>query len=140
MIGSHPIKSYSTTQSVIALSSGEAEYYGMVKGGSLGLGIRSLAADLGVKANINLITDSTAAIGIASRKGLGKVRHIEVNQLWLQEKVNKGDLEIEKIAGEDNLADILTKHVEGSKREWNVKEMGQELVSGRHRLMPEVSG
>ena len=38
MLGQHMIKSWSTTQSVIALSSGEAEYYSMVKGGSVGLG------------------------------------------------------------------------------------------------------
>ena len=37
MIGSHLLKSWSTTQSVIALSSGEVEYYSMVKGGSVGL-------------------------------------------------------------------------------------------------------
>ena len=34
MLGEHVVKTWSCTQSVIALSSGEAEYYGMVKGGS----------------------------------------------------------------------------------------------------------
>ena len=38
MIGKHCIRSWSTTQSVIALSSGEAEYYGVVKGASVLLG------------------------------------------------------------------------------------------------------
>ena len=36
MLGSHMIKGWSTTQSVIALSSGEAEYYGLVRGSSIG--------------------------------------------------------------------------------------------------------
>ena len=40
MLGQHMIKSWSSTQSVIALSSGEAEYYSMVKGGSIGLGVQ----------------------------------------------------------------------------------------------------
>ena len=42
MWGQHLIKSWSSTQSVIALSSGEAEYYGMVKGSSIGLGIQAV--------------------------------------------------------------------------------------------------
>ena len=32
--GQHAVKSWSTNQAVIALSSGEAEYYGLVKGSS----------------------------------------------------------------------------------------------------------
>ena len=40
MHGTHVIKSWSTIQAVIALSSGEAEYYGLVKGASVALGIK----------------------------------------------------------------------------------------------------
>ena len=47
-IGTHIVKHWSSTQATIALSSGEAEYYGMVKGASVALGIRSMLADLGV--------------------------------------------------------------------------------------------
>ena len=43
----HTIRTWSTHQSVIALYSGEAEYYGMVKGASVGLGVRALMKDLG---------------------------------------------------------------------------------------------
>ena len=42
MLGMHLIKTWSVTQSVVSLSSGEAEYYGLVKGASVGLGIRSM--------------------------------------------------------------------------------------------------
>ena len=49
LLGSHSLKSWSLTQKVIALSSGEAEYYGLVKSGSQGLGIRALLGDLGVE-------------------------------------------------------------------------------------------
>jgi hypothetical protein len=85
MWGSHVIRTWSTTQSVIAMSSGEAEYYSMVKGSSMGMGIKSIAMDLGVVMSvINAKTDASAAKGIASRKGLGKIGHIEVSQLWLQ--------------------------------------------------------
>ena len=48
MHGSHLIKHWSTTQTTVALSSGEAELTGIVKGAAQGLGLQSLAADLGM--------------------------------------------------------------------------------------------
>ena len=89
MIGDHCIKTWSSTQSVIALSSGEAEYYGLVKGASQSIGIQSMLRDLGVEAKIKINTDASVAKSIAMRTGAGKVRYIEVNQLWVQEKVPK---------------------------------------------------
>ena len=87
------IKSWSTNQTVIALSSGEAEYYGMVKGGSMGLGSKAILEDLGVHLSepIEFKTDASAAIGISCRLGAGKVRHVEVNRLWSQHRIAKGD-------------------------------------------------
>ena len=111
MWGSHLIKSWSKTQTVVALSSGEAEYYGMVRGTSIGLGVRGLMEDLGVTMRVRTSTDSTAASGIANRRGLGKARRNEVNQLWLQDKVNNKEVEVRRVRGEDMLADARTKHV-----------------------------
>ena len=136
-IGDHVIKSWSNTQSVIALSSGEAEYYGMVKGASMALGVRSMLGDLGVNLQIRLRTDASAAKGIATRRGLGKVRHIEVNQLWLQEKVNNGEIQVMKVKGEGNLADALTKALAGPGVKKHVVLTGQDMVLGRHILTPE---
>ena len=104
MLGKHIIKGWSATQKVIALSSGEAEYYGCVKGSAEAIGSQSILADMGVNVRIRLSEDSTAAKGIADRTGLGKVRHIEVNQLWLQEKVRNKDIELRKVKGLENLA------------------------------------
>jgi len=111
MLGGHSIKSWCSTQSIVSLSSGEAEYYGIVKGASIGLGLRNMLKDFGVEVAIRVNTDASAAKGMANRKGLGKVRHIEVNQLWIQDRVAKGDIEIRKVNGKENIADILTKHV-----------------------------
>ena len=59
-------------------------------------------------------TDSTAAIGIFSRRGLGKTRHIEVQYLWIQQSVHKKEFAVKKIGTNDNPTDVLTK---GFKRE-----------------------
>ena len=50
--------------------------------------------------------------GIAKRIGLSKrTRHIAVHYLWIQERVESGDLRVEKVAGEKNPADIATKYL-----------------------------
>ena len=136
MWGDHIIKSWSTTQSVIALSSGEAEYYGMVKGASVGLGIQSVLRDFEIKVMLTLKSDASAAIAIASRRGLGKVRHIEVCQLWLQEKVRSGEVKVVKVGTDENVADSLTKYVSSEILRKHMRATGQLAREGRHRLAP----
>jgi len=63
-LGSHAVKSWSSTQAVVALSSGEADYYGLVKVGTMALGIRSMLQDMGIDGRIVLRTDASAAKGI----------------------------------------------------------------------------
>ena len=43
------LKSWSSTQATVAMSSGEAEYYALVKGAAEGLGMQALMKDLGWK-------------------------------------------------------------------------------------------
>ena len=136
-LGGHVVKSWSSTQAIVALSSGEAEYYGMVKGASMALGIQSMLADLGVEVTVRVRTDASAAKGIASRRGLGKIRHIEVHQLWLQEKVNSGAIQVMKVKGEGNLADALTKPLDGPGVKKHLELTGQMITQGRHELTPD---
>ena len=76
MLNNHPIKDYSVTQSVISLSSGEAEYYGMVRGTSIGLGIVALLEDLGIQRRLRICTDASAAQSISQRRGVGRGRGV----------------------------------------------------------------
>ena len=55
--------------------------------------------------------DSTAALAISRRVGLGKVRHIQVQYLWIQERHYEGSLNLSKVKGELNPSDMLTKGV-----------------------------
>ena len=76
LLGDHLVKNWATTQTVVAISSGEAEDYDMTKGACKGLGVIGLMEDLGgSRMPIVLETDSSAAKGIASRKDFGKVKH-----------------------------------------------------------------
>ena len=100
------------TQTTISLSSGEAELHGIAQGMTQALGIHSLMRDMGSDLPIVVHSDATAAIGIARRKGLGKIRHLDVTDLWIQDKVRSKLIGLKKILGTDNPADIFTKYVD----------------------------
>ena len=138
MVGRHLIKAWSTTQSTLALSSGEAELTGIVKGASQAIGLRSVAKDLGIKWDIEIRTDATAAIGICRRKGLGKIRHLAVADLWVQDKVKSGDFALSKILGSDNPADLLTKYLDGSSIVKHAKRIEIEYEGGRADSAPAL--
>ena len=70
------LKAWSKTITTLALSSGESELAAMSKGAAEGLGIESIFEDFGLKVAIEIHSDATAAIGIASRQGLGRIRHV----------------------------------------------------------------
>ena len=127
-MGTHVLKAWSSTQSVVALSSGEAELTGRCKGGAAGIGIQSLCNDLGLDLKLRLHSDSTAAIGVCRRRGLGKIRHLAVADLWLQDKVRSGDISVHKVNGKDNPADALTKWVDRATLEKALERM---------RILPE---
>ena len=87
MCGSHLIKAWSKTQAVISKSSAESELYRVINGACEGLGVSTMLKDLGVvEPKIRMHLDATAAKGIVERKGLSKVRHIDIDVLWLQEQ------------------------------------------------------
>ena len=56
-----------------------------------------------------LHVDSSSAIGVAQRMGLGKSRHLDTQSIWLQKAVRKRKIGLEKAPGTENLADVMTK-------------------------------
>ncbi len=93
MLGSHCLKVWCSTQGATALSSREAEYYAMVEGAVRALGVQGIGKELGVEAcgrSLVLGTDSSAAKSLGSRRGAGRIKHMEVRWYWLQEQVRRG--------------------------------------------------
>ena len=142
LLGEHLIKSWSSTQKVTALSSGEAEYYAIVKGAAQGIGIRSMLKDFQVNEASNryieVKEDSSAAKGIAARKGLGKLKHVDIKELWIQEKVHDGDLKITKVPGTTNLADALTQYCDVQVINHHISSTHQSISSTKHPLTPSL--
>ena len=110
-LGDHLVRHWSSTQKTIALSSGEAELQGVVKGAAESLAIRSFGWDMGIAIQIVIHTDSSAAKGIVEREGIGRVRHLEVATLWVQERLKAKDFKLKKVSGIENPGDLLTKHL-----------------------------
>ena len=138
MIGSHLIKHWSKTQGTVALSSAEAELTGICAGAANGLGFQSLANDLGTPMTIKVLTDAAAAVGICRRKGLGKVRHLATADLWVQDRLKKKDFVLERVAGVNNPADLLTKHVERALLEKHSEFLGLKQEKGRAQSAPKI--
>jgi len=139
MLGAHAVKHWSSTQPGVALSSGEAEYVGVVRGAGQGLGFQALMRDMGLELPLRIWTDSSAAMGIAGRQGLGKLRHLETHTLWVQQAVRTGRFELRKIPGEQNPADLLTKHSQTAERLAKLVELfGAEFRGGRAAAAPQL--
>ena len=137
MLGRHAIKHWSSTQTSVALSSGEAEFAGVIRGSGQGLGYQALLRDFGVEAHLRVWTDSSAAIGICSRQGLGKLRHLDTHTLWIQQAVRTGRVDLRKVAGEVNPADLFTKHGLSQLRlEELVALHGCKYLGGRAESVP----
>ena len=138
-IGSHYIKSWSSTQKTIALSSGEAELTAVVKCSCETIGILQLAEDWGVYLEGDIMVDSSAALGVVARKGAGKLRHVRVGQLWIQEKRENEELRYRKVKGTDNPADALTKSLASPAMNKYLLDVGMEPRSGRADSSLEIT-
>ena len=143
MLGDHLVKSWSRTQDSITLSSAEAELVALCKLAIETLGIRSMCREWqlieGGKAR-KLYADASAALSIAKRHGAGKMRHINVKSLWLQEKELQAELSYEKVRGEENPADGLSKHVRQELAAKYAEAVGMRLSADRAEGSLQLAG
>ena len=122
---------------VLALSSGESELGALTKACTEGLGMKALLDDFQVQVEIKVLSDATAAIGMVRRLGLGKVRHLAVADLWIQQRVRSGDLSVAKYPGYDNGADLMTKYKGRLDTLRLLSRIGFISLSGRPSAAPQ---
>ena len=138
-IGEHVLKTYSRQQKVIALSSAEAELYAMVAASAETLAMAAYARDIGIELECELYCDSSAALGIAQRAGIGKVRHLRTQGLWVQEVRVAGRIKYLKVLGAKNPADLMTKHMSADLNKQHLETLNQEFVGGRAESAPTLN-
>merc|ERR1712185_161918 len=99
----------------------------MVKCTAGRIGLRSLFRDWGMEKGGTIFADSTAALTIAKRKGAGKLRHIHVSSLWIQDMQDREETEFKKILGTENPADLMTKYLTREKIDMCLVRMSQHM-------------
>ena len=109
----------------------EAELNGICKAATEGLGAAHLSQELGAPEFLKIFTDSSAARAVVQRQGAGKVKHLEIKQLWAQEQERQEKLEIQKVPRDVNWSDLLTHH-------WTKSE-GEALLRGMQVVRREAT-
>ena len=92
-----------------------------------------MAADLGDKIapRSRIHADASVALGVLSRLGVGKVRHLDTRLLWVQQSKHKRHLDYEKVWGSKNPSDALTKYVNREGLDQLLISTGCETREGR---------
>jgi hypothetical protein len=114
-VGSHLIESWVATDQVRALSTAEAELYGIVDGSARGIMTQNMMKEIGIDWSVEVGSDSSAAISISSKSGVGKTRHIALRWLWVQDAVRTKQIKLKKVDGATNVSDMGTKPLEPKK-------------------------
>ena len=93
----------------------------------------AMCIDMGEKVEGSVLGDASAALAIIHRKGLGKLRHLDTNYLWVQEVAARKQIAYKKVHGKENVADLFTKpvsweeickHVEKMRGEFSLEWLG----------------
>ena len=134
------LKWWSKTQPTLALSSVEAELAAIVRATAEGLGIQAMMEELSIPVSLVIKSDAVAAIGIVKRQGLGRVRHLAVADLWVQQRSKKGEVAYSKLDGKRNTSDMLTKPVERETLVRHMQALHMDFRGGRHEITPDYNG
>ena len=93
-----------------------------------------------------LMSDASAARSFASRRGLGKQRHVETRWLWLQAEVAQGTVVVKQVGTEQNPADVLTKYLGDAVMGGKLAQLGVRLSAigpagrGRGGVSKDIPG
>ena len=90
-----------------------------------------MGSDFGDEIQAWLWSDASAAIAISQRSGLCKLRHIQTQHLWLQERVSAKELQLTKVVGIANPADMFTTHLAKPDLDKHLEFSGLIISAGR---------
>ena len=82
--------------------------------------------------------DATAAMGIVQRRGLSKLRHVEVDVLWVQEQQARRLMPLRKVLGTKNPSDMMTKNVPCTTMELYLNMLQLRFASGRAKIAQQL--
>ena len=89
---------------------------------------------------VQVHSDATAALGICRWRGLGKIRHLDVTDLWCQEQVRTKAVTLHKVLGSENPADVMTKYVDSATLLKMMPRMNLVTMDVRAAIAPAAAG
>ena len=98
-----------------------------------------MAKDLGVVVDLSIFTDATAAIGSVRKRGLGRIRHLDATDVWVQEQVRNKELDVHTIDGADNMADLLAKNLDRPVMANHLTNINIFPETGRAEAAPQLA-
>uniref|UniRef100_A0A2N9GRU3 Reverse transcriptase Ty1/copia-type domain-containing protein n=1 Tax=Fagus sylvatica TaxID=28930 RepID=A0A2N9GRU3_FAGSY len=112
-----PICWKSTLQSIVAMSTTEAEYMAVAEAAKEALWLKGLVKELGLnQGGVQMHCDSQSAIYLAKNQVYhARTKHIDVRFHKIRELIVTGDIVLEKVHTSENAADMLTKPVTTAK-------------------------
>ncbi|GJY59860.1 retrovirus-related pol polyprotein from transposon TNT 1-94 [Tanacetum coccineum] len=98
-------------QTALAISTTGEEYVSAGKACQQALWMKQALIEYGVRLDdIPIMCDNKEAIDLSKNPVQhSRTKHIEIRHHFLRDNVQKGNISIEKVSSEDNIADILTK-------------------------------
>nr|GEU29048.1 Gag-Pol polyprotein [Tanacetum cinerariifolium] len=133
----------SKLQSVVAMSTTEAEYVAAAQASKEAVWLKMLLEELRYKQEkITLFYDNQSALYLARNPAFqSKTKHIRVQYHFVHEKVEEGTVDMQKIHTDDNVADYLTKAINCDKFIWCRSSCGLAETSGYNgiRLLNDVT-
>ena len=109
--GVHLLDGSAAKQPVVALTSGESEFYGIVRTTAFGIQTRELLGQFGVPLRLDILCDSSAARLIRTRSDSGKDRHLSIKELWVHDALRKSEFSLRVVDTLLNWADVGTKSI-----------------------------
>ena len=103
------------------------------------LGILTLLKDFGcpeMRASVGM--DASAAIGIVQRQGISKLRHVEVDVLWIQKQQARRFLPLRKVPGPRKPSDMGTKNVPVALLDQYLGQLNLEVVGSRVAIAQQL--
>ena len=123
-----PILWRSSRQTIMSLSTAEAELNAMLEGGVALLSVEALLLDMGIHFNEKLlVSDSTSALSISEGSCSWRTRHLRIRAHWLHESISSGQIKVSHCSGERLVADLLTKPLSSARLRSLLQLWGMKL-------------
>ena len=117
----------SKTQATIAQSTCESELLALGGGVMEGKFVQTIPKELDIATELEAHCDSSSAVALTMRRGLGRLRHLSVKQLWLQQEIREARLKVCRVPSAENVSDLFTKAFLGPRFRALVDLVGLDL-------------